>query len=391
MPSHTRRTHRTRNALVAATLLVARVAATTLGTSVGASPGQSVVDLNNGATPVDLVTELAGPGISPSDISFTGDPSQAGTFSGMGDIGFDSGIVLSTGQAADVVGPNEENSWTTEFGGPGDPDLSALVSESTQDAAVLSFDFEADTSTVSFRYVFGSEEYPEYVGEFNDVFAFYVNGQNCATVPGSDPAAPVSINSINESMNAEYFRANYYDTPGGAPLDTELDGLTTVLTCTATVTPGEVNTIKLAIADTGDGEYDSAVFIESQSFQAEAPPSCHDSDVTTDVDTAVATPLTVSDPNLTDVHTYTVLSGPDHGTLSGTAPDLVYTPESGYVGSDSFTWTANDGTADCAEAATVTVTVSEPAPPSTVTTTTTPPPSDPPPATPVAASPDYVG
>jgi N-acetylneuraminic acid mutarotase len=47
-----------------------------------------------------------------------------------------------------------------------------------------------------------------------------------------------------------------------------------------------------------------------------------------------------------DLLTYTVVQAPLHGTLSGTAPHLVYTPEPGYVGADSFTFRARDGAAD---------------------------------------------
>ncbi len=47
---------------------------------------------------------------------------------------------------------------------------------------------------------------------------------------------------------------------------------------------------------------------------------------------------------------------PPHGTLTGTAPNLTYTPAANYNGSDSFTFTVNDGTVDSA-AATVSITV----------------------------------
>lgn len=61
-----------------------------------------------------------------------------------------------------------------------------------------------------------------------------------------------------------------------------------------------------------------------------------------------------------DVLSYALVTPPAHGTVTGTAPNLTYTPNSGYVGADSFTFTANDGLIDSA-AAEVTVTVSAPA------------------------------
>src|SRR5690606_30870697 len=52
---------------------------------------------------------------------------------------------------------------------------------------------------------------------------------------------------------------------------------------------------------------------------------------------------------------YTVTSGPAHGSLSGTAPDLSYTPDPGHIGPDSFSFTANDGQLT-SNTATITVT-----------------------------------
>ena len=54
--------------------------------------------------------------------------------------------------------------------------------------------------------------------------------------------------------------------------------------------------------------------------------------------------------------TYTVVTQPAHGTLSGTAPNLTYTPTAGYVGADSFTFRVNNGVMDSIPA-TVSITV----------------------------------
>src|SRR5205823_387329 len=76
---------------------------------------------------------------------------------------------------------------------------------------------------------------------------------------------------------------------------------------------------------------------------------------TTAEDTAKAIALTASDVD-GDTLTYGVVTAPAHGTLSGVAPNLTYTPAAGYNGPDSFTFKANDGTVDSA-AATVSLTV----------------------------------
>lgn len=74
--------------------------------------------------------------------------------------------------------------------------------------------------TLVVRYAFGSEEYPEYVGsQFNDVMAVFVNGKNCALVPGT--TTPVAINSINQNLNSQYYVDN---TSGAAGYNIALDG-----------------------------------------------------------------------------------------------------------------------------------------------------------------------
>jgi len=224
-------------------------------------------------TATALAQLLAGPGVPISNATLTGDPSAAGTFSaGLPSIGIDSGVVLSSGRVADVAGPNSAPDTTTDFSTPGDADLDTILTTTTSfDAIVLEFDFVPQGNSTTFSYVFSSEEYNEYVNSsFNDVFAFYVNGVNCALVNGN----PVSINSINNgnpfgslpNSNPQFFVNNESGT-----LDTEMDGLTTPLQCTASVNPGVTNHIKLAIADADDTSLDSAVFIQAGSIGA--PPA----------------------------------------------------------------------------------------------------------------------
>jgi hypothetical protein len=74
------------------------------------------------------------------------------------------------------------------------------------------------------------------------------------------------------------------------------------------------------------------------------PPVADDQTVTTGEDKSVDINLTASDDD-GDTLTYAALSQPGHGSLSGTPPDLTYTPEEGYTGRDSFTFIVNDGKA----------------------------------------------
>lgn len=231
-----------------------------------------VQDLTGGLTATDLANALAGTGVSVSNVTFTGDEAGAGGFSGgTGIIGFEEGILLSSGSVLDTVGPNVFDNVTTAFSTNGDSDLDALSGFTTHDAAVLEFDFVPDSGQLFFTYVFASDEYNEYVNtQFNDVFAFFVNGVNCAVVGGT---TPVSINTVNNgnpygsppNSHPELYINNDL-TDGGGSIDTEMDGLTVPLNCSSTVTPNVTNHIKLAIADASDFSLDSTVFIQAGSL-----------------------------------------------------------------------------------------------------------------------------
>jgi hypothetical protein len=235
------------------------------------SNGLVVEDLNT-LTPEDITKVLLGTNVQASSIQYKGALQGAGTFSGGSDIiGFDSGVILSCGSVDNVIGPNEEDGISSSNGVSGDKDLSGLINnENTNDASVLEFDFIPQGDVISFMYVFGSDEYNEYVYSYNDVFGFFLNGQNIALLPGTN--IPVSINNVNggkpygqNSRNPQYFRNNDVS-DGGGSINTEMDGLTTVLSVQASVIPNEVNHIKLAVADAGDSSLDSVVFIKAGSF-----------------------------------------------------------------------------------------------------------------------------
>ena len=107
-----------------------------------------------------------------------------------------------------------------------------------------------------------------------------------------------------------------------------------------------------------DGEADSNIATVGLMVQpVNDAPVAGSQNVTTDNETPLAVTLTASDVD-GDLLSYTVVSGPSHGSLSGDPPDLTYTPSPGYVGEDSFTFVANDGLAD-SNTATVSITVTQ--------------------------------
>ena len=226
-----------------------------------------------GATAAQLAAAIVGPGVTVSNAQFTGAPVASGTFAGAdADIGIASGVILSTGLAVDADGPNVSDGWSTDNGRPGDADLSAIVGAETFDAAILEFDVVPASNTMSIRFVFASEEYPEFVdSDFNDVLAIFVNGVNCANFNGR----PVAINSINSTINGTFFVPNYTGTR-----NTEFDGFTVPLDCVAAVNPGVPNHVKIAIADTSDAIYDAAVFLAAGGMRSPGTGAVTGSNVT---------------------------------------------------------------------------------------------------------------
>ncbi|MDD4148413.1 MAG: choice-of-anchor L domain-containing protein [Bacteroidales bacterium] len=222
-------------------------------------------------TPQQLVTDILITGcLTASNITYTGSTASIGYFSnGIPGLDFADGVILSTGNANEASGPNLSGSTSGIMSTSGDANLNSTISGTTQDAAVLQFDFVPASDLLEFQYVFGSEEYPEFAppnsSTYNDVFAFFISGGpenynnvNVALIPGT--TTPVSINNVNAVTNTSYYRNNENNP------NVQYDGLTVTLTATKPVTACSTYHIKLAIADVGDGSYDSAVFLKANSF-----------------------------------------------------------------------------------------------------------------------------
>lgn len=221
-----------------------------------------------------LAGVLGGSGVTISNPAYTGASGSAGTFGGgsSAGLGFDAGVVLTSGTAA-AAGTRfaGQDLPDNAVGGPSTPSIGASF-----DAATLSFDFVSTGTAASFRYVFASAEYPNFVNsEFNDAFRFLINGQDVALLPGG--STPVSINTVNNG-DAEGAGASnpslFVDNRAGANADVPYGGYTVPLVAGITgLTPGAVNTLTLVIADVNDDLLDSAVFIQGASLTDAPPPA----------------------------------------------------------------------------------------------------------------------
>ncbi len=248
-------------------------------------------------TPQTNATQLAqylvGDGVLISNITINGSPLSTGYFKNLGgtQLGLDSGIVMSTGRVLTSSGGTGLNGPATAFastdlGLAGDPQLDALLNnQSTQDVTILEFDFVPQGDTVSFRYIFSSEEYPGFTcTNFNDVFAFFISGpgitgsKNIALVPNTN--IPVAINSVNDGVPGgggsfatcanmgvgSPFTQHYLNNAGSGYFTH--GGHTKVFTARSAVQPCETYHLKIAIGDVSDGSYDSNVFIEARSLKS---------------------------------------------------------------------------------------------------------------------------
>lgn len=227
---------------------------------------------------------LIGNGVTVSNITYTGSSGAIGSFTANGtNLGFTSGIVMTTGTIANngdgPQGPNNQANAGVDngYGGYSLLDNQLGGAATTYNAAVLEFDFVPLSDTVQFRYVFGSEEYMEYVhSQWNDIFGFFISGpgisgtQNIALLPNGQFVAINNVHMAGSNTFATNFPAEngsyYVDNSSGTTI--QYDGFTTPLTAISKVQCGKTYHLIIALADVGDGIYDSGIFLEANSFKS---------------------------------------------------------------------------------------------------------------------------
>ncbi len=265
-------------------------------------------------------------GIILGNVSHKGNVDAMGSFTSTPNVlKITNGLLISTGNAVDAVGPNDKYNVSKDFEETKefDKDLKILEKGDLYDLSLIEFDFVSFQNSIKFNYQFGSDEYPEYVGSsFNDIFAFFVSDgkttKNIAVIPNK--TLPVSVNTINNKFEAKLFinnnvfvtDVNKVNVPnlsntnsGKMPKkiwkgikgvfikpntngrneyepDEELlktvnedlyhflqyDGITQKLSAQMYVEPYKRYHLKIVIADVDDNVYDSAVFLETRSFTA---------------------------------------------------------------------------------------------------------------------------
>ncbi len=274
--------------------------------------------VREGTSAIEMAQEIFGSGVTVTGATYYGDIDSAGIYSGgdttsPGVVPGDSGVIMSTGNAEDFTNEadsggngtntngnngngngvgngngggngNGNNGNGNGNGGSGntssagaDPNQSPSTSTNTSgtnnfsqynnaaggttyDASTLDVDFIPDSDTLTMQFVFSSEEYPEFANSiYQDFFGVWVNGQFVEHDVGDGETDPFNISTTNN--------INMYVDNTNDDYNTEMDGFTITLTLTMTVIPNQTNSIRIALADVGDSQYDSNVLIAGDSLQ----------------------------------------------------------------------------------------------------------------------------
>lgn len=228
--------------------------------------------VREGTNARDLAESIFGDGVTVTGATYFGDIDSAGIYRGgdstsPGVVPGDTGVILSTGNAEDFTNSsgqaNQRANTTSDTTGTNNfAPYNAAAGGRTFDGATLDVDFIPVADTLTIQFVFASEEYPEFTNsDFQDFFGVFANGTLIRHDVGEGETQPFNISDTN---NVNLFVDNTND-----DFNTEMDGFTITLTLTIPVIPNQVNSIRIAIADVGDSQFDSNVLIAGNSVQTE--------------------------------------------------------------------------------------------------------------------------
>lgn len=229
----------------------------------------SELPINTGASAMDMAQTIFGDGVQVVGASYSGSNYSSGVYT-LGDTiaptatPGDTGVIFSTGRARDFTNSSGQanqntNTSTNSRGENNNSMFNDIAGTNTYDASYMTVDFVPDGDVMTMQFVFSSEEFPEYANSiFQDAVGVWINGTNVPLTIGDN----VNPSSMSDPTNQNLFIDNTND-----QYNTEMDGFTVTLTLTIPVIPGQVNTMMIGIADTGDSAYDSNLLIAGGSVQ----------------------------------------------------------------------------------------------------------------------------
>ena len=243
-----------------------------------AAPAHAQLSITPTRNAQALVNKLVGTGITVQNATFTGGQAvdmiwgsvigePAGTFAN-GPESIRDGIVITNGDVMAMLPPNDLTDATGVLAPMAytTPEPDALCQKVIGDPTLDIFD--PVRLTVDFTvapgydgmqidYLFGSEEYPEYVGDiFADAFGFFVGPRNANENTYSNIGLDLEDQPIN--INGPFFRGGSVVQNSAA---TQYDGTTPRLTSTIRLEPGQNYRMIIVLCDAGDETLDSGVFL----------------------------------------------------------------------------------------------------------------------------------
>ena len=224
------------------------------------------------ASATQMAEAIFGDGVTVVSADYTGDNRSSAIYSdgdsvAPGATPGDTGVILSTGRANEYTNSSgqanqDTNQSRNTSGENNNSDFNAAAGSNTYDASYLDVSFIPDAGVMTMQFIFSSEEYPEFQNSvYQDFVGVWINGAQVELTIGNGDADPGNVNSTN---NENLYLDNTND-----DYNTEMDGLTVTMTLTMVVNPGEVNTIRIGIADVSDSSYDSNLLIAGDSVQTD--------------------------------------------------------------------------------------------------------------------------
>lgn len=319
-----------------------------------------IATVREGTTAEDMANNIFGDGVSVQAASYNGDRDSAGIYTNGDTVApgvtpGDSGVILSTGEAEDFTNSsgqaNQSTSTSSNTSGTNNFGQynTAAGNVRTYDAATLDVDFYSTNSVMTMKFVFASEEYPEFANSvYQDFVGVWINGALVPMAVGNGDVDPGNINTTN---NINMFVDNQND-----DYNTEMDGFTITMTLTMNVKtgtdPDDLNSIRIAIADVSDSSYDSNLLIAANSVQSSVVARADNVDVypsgskTIDVlanDIGPGT-LTITQINGVDVVALDTVTLPTGQTVQLNANGTLTVIGDGDAEDFNFTYTIDDGT-----------------------------------------------
>lgn len=226
-----------------------------------------------------LSNYLSGSGVAISNLIVNCDSAAYGQMtSNLTSFPMTDGLLLSTGNAQQIANPASFFA-SSSYNTLGDLDISSSVGYQSYDACALEFDAVPAFGNIYFEYVWGSEEYPEFICNFNDAFLLLISGpgingnysgnaQNIAILPDSNTI--VSINTVHDNTVGVNcltpFDSLYVDNSNDTLI--VYDGYTQLLTAGIQLVSGNTYHLKIVVADVMDGIFDSGVCLLQNSFRS---------------------------------------------------------------------------------------------------------------------------